>query len=130
VILTLPDNQNQVFNVPSHAKFTIDGKEKTVFDLRKGMKIKATVVTDEEHTLVESNKVAFGQAPRITMPATTGVLLFLTPNEPQVTLASAEQTADMLPETGSFHPLVGLVGILVIAMSVALGVARRDFIRG
>jgi sortase A len=130
VILTLPDNQNQVFNVPSHAKFTINGQEKTVFDLRKGMKIKATVVTDEEHTLVESNKVAFGQAPRITMPATTGVLLFLTPNEPQVTLASAEQIADVLPETASFHPLVGLVGILVIAMSVALGAARRDFIRG
>lgn len=130
VILTLPDNQHQVFNVPNHAKFTIDGKEKTVFDLRKGMKIKATVVTDEEHTLIESSKVAFGQAPRITMPTTTGVLLFLTPNEPQVELASAEQAADVLPETGSFHPLVGLVGILVIAMSVALGVARRDFIRG
>lgn len=46
LILSLPDNKNQIFDVPSHAKFTIDGKEKTVFDLRKGMKIKATVVTD------------------------------------------------------------------------------------
>lgn len=34
LILTLPDNKNQVFNVPSHAKFNIDGKEKTVFDLK------------------------------------------------------------------------------------------------
>jgi len=34
LILTLPDNTNQVYNVPSHAKFVIDGREKTVFDLR------------------------------------------------------------------------------------------------
>jgi sortase A len=130
LILTLPDNKNQVFNVPNDAKFTIDGKEKTVFDLKKGMKIKATIVTDEEHTIVESNKVAFGRAPQITMPRVTGVVLFFTPSQPQVTLASAEQPADMLPETGSSLPLIGLLGALVIAMSVALGVARRTYARG
>ena len=130
LILTLPDNKNQVFNVPNDAKFTIDGKEKTVFDLKKGTKIKATIVTDEEHTIVESNKVAFGQAPQISMPRATGVLLFLTPSQPQVTLASAEQPADMLPETGSSLPLIGLWGTLVIAMSVALGISRRTFARG
>jgi sortase A len=125
LILTLPDNKNQVFNVPNDAKFTIDGKEKTVFDLKKGMKIKATIVTDEEHTIVESNKVAFGQAPQITMPRATGVLLFLTPSQPQVTLASAEQPADMLPETGSSLPLVGLMGTLASAMSLGLWAVRR-----
>ena len=125
LILTLPDNKNQVFNVPNDAKFTIDGKEKTVFDLRKGMKVKATIVTDEEHTVVESNKVAFGQAPQITMPSTTGVVLFLIPREPQVTLASAEQPAELLPETGSSLPLVGLVGTLGIAMSLGLWAVRR-----
>jgi len=130
LILTLPDNKNQVFNVPNDARFTIDGKEKTVFDLRKGMKIKATIVTDEEHTIVESNKVAFGQAPQITMPQTTGVLLFFTPSQPQVTLASAEQPADLLPATGSSLPLIGLLGTLVIAMSVGLGIARRRVARG
>ncbi len=130
VILTLPDNQNQVFDVPNHAKFIIDGREKTVFDLRKGMQIKATVVTDEEHTVVETNKVAFGQAPQIITPRMTGVLLFLSPSEPSVTLASAEQPAETLPETGTALPLVGLGGIVVIAMAAALGVARRNFIRG
>lgn len=125
LILTLPDNKNQTFNVPNDAKFTIDGKEKTVFDLKKGMKVKATIVTDEEHTIVESNKVAFGQAPQITMPRATGVLLFLTPSQPQVTLASAEQPADRLPETGSSLPLVGLMGSLAIAMSLGLWAVRR-----
>jgi LPXTG-motif cell wall-anchored protein len=121
----LPDNKNQVFNVPNDAKFTIDGKEKTVFDLRKGMKVKATIVTDEEHTIVESNKLAFGQAPQIATPSATGVLLFLIPSQPQVTLASAEQPADMLPETGSSLPLVGLMGTLAIAMSLGLWAVRR-----
>ncbi len=130
VILTLPENQNQVFNVPNHAKFIIDGQEKTVFDLRKGMKIKATIVTDQEHTVVESNKVAYGQAPQIATPRMTGVLLFLAPTEPPVTLASAEQPAETLPETGTALPLIGLGGSLVIAMAVALGAARRNFIRG
>ncbi len=130
VILTLPDNQNQVFNVPNDAKFTIDGKEKTVFDLRKGMKIKATIITDQEHTIVENKKVAFGQAPQIALPHTTGVLLFLTPSQPQVTLASAEQPADTLPETGSSLPLIGLLGTLALAMSVALGISRGRYVRG
>jgi len=125
LILTLPDNRNQTFNVPSHAKFTVDGKEKTVFDLRKGMKIKATIVTDEEHSIVESNKVAYGQAPRIlTPPREIGVLLFTVP-QPQVSLASAEQPAEMLPETGSSLPLVGLMGTLTIAMSLGLWAVRR-----
>ncbi|MFZ0480022.1 MAG: LPXTG cell wall anchor domain-containing protein, partial [Terriglobales bacterium] len=113
-----------VYNVPNHAKFTIDGKEKTVFDLKKGMKIKATIVTDDEHTVIEQSKFAFGQAPSQT-PREVGVLLFLTPTQPQVTLASAEQPAEMLPETGSSLPLVGLMGTLAIAMSLGLWAVRR-----
>jgi sortase A len=125
VILSLPDNTNQVFNVPNDAKFTIEGKERTVFDLRKGMKIKATIVTDGEHSVVESNKLAFGQAPPITMPREVGVLLFLAPQHPQPTLASVEQPADVLPETGSPLPLMGLMGALAVAMSAGLRVVRQ-----
>ena len=125
VILSLPDNSNQVFNVPDHAKFTIDGREKTVFDLKKGMKIKATVVTDDEHTVIEQSKFAFGQAPPLAMPREVGVLLFLAPSSLQPTLASAEQPADMLPETGTSLPLMGLLGTLAIAMSLGLWAVRR-----
>ena len=68
--------------------------------------------------------MALGLAPQISMLRATGVLLFLTPSESQVTLASAEQPADMLPETGSSHRAIGNAGL---AMSVALGIARRAF---
>ena len=124
VILTLPDNTNQVFNVPSHAKFTIDGREKSVFDLKKGMKIKATVVTDDEHTVIEQSKLAFGQAPPAT-PREVGVLLFLAPIQPQVTLASAEQPANSLPATGTFLPWVGLLGALSLASALGMSVVRK-----
>jgi hypothetical protein len=124
VILALSDNTHQVFNVPHHAKFTIDGREKTVFDLRKGMKIKATIVTDDEHTVVERSKFAFGQAPPPT-PREVGVLLFLSPAYAEPTLASAEQPAETLPETGSSLPLLGFMGTLAIAMWLGLRAVRR-----
>jgi sortase A len=124
VILTLPDNTNQVFNVPSHAKFTIDGREKSVFDLKKGMKIKATVVTDDEHTVIEQSKLAFGQAPPVT-PREIGVLLFLAPIQPQATLASAEQPADTLPATGTLLPWVGLLGALSLASALGMSLVRK-----
>lgn len=127
VILTLPDNQNQIFQVPSHARFTIDGKEKTVFDLKRGMKIKATIVTDEEHTVVEQTRAAYGQTPPIAArPLDFGLLLFAVP-QPQPTLAGAEQPEAMLPETGSSLPLIGLLGTLAIATAVSLGLVRRNY---
>ena len=126
VILTLPDNTNQVFNVPSHAKFTIDGREKTVFDLKKGMKIKATIVTDDEHTVVEQSKFAFGQAPPAT-PREVGVLLFLAPTQPQLTLASADEPAGVLPATGTLLPWAGLLGVLALGASFGLRTFRHAF---
>ena len=124
VILSLPDNTNQKFNVPNDAKFTIDGHEKTVFDLRKGMRIKATVVTDDEHTVIEQSKFAFGQAPPAT-PREVGVLLFLAPTQPQVTLASAEEPAAVLPKTGTLLPWIGLLGLSVLGISLGLRTVRQ-----
>jgi hypothetical protein len=125
LILSLPDNTNQIFTVPNDAKFTINGQEKTVFDLKKGMNITATIVTDEEHSVIESNKVAVGNAPRIVAtPREMGVLLFTMP-QPPVMLADAGKPAETLPETGSPLPLIGLVGALAIAMSLGVRAVRQ-----
>jgi hypothetical protein len=123
LILTLPDNTNQVYTVPDHAKFVIDGKTKTVFDLKKGMRVKATIVTDDEHTVIEQTKFAFGKAP--ATPREDGVLLFLQPTQPDTTLASAEQPAGMLPETATSLPLVGLAGALLLALSLGFRTVRQ-----
>ena len=44
LILAFPDGENKQYTVPDGIMFNIDGQEKTVFDLRKGMEISATVI--------------------------------------------------------------------------------------
>lgn len=125
VILTLPDHTRVMYTVPSHAKFTIHGKKKTVFELRKGMQLKATVITDEPQTVVESAKHVVAQAPPET-PQQVGTLLIIRPTltEP-VTTASAEQLPYELPSTASPLPLIGLLGSLAIATSFGLKAIRK-----
>ena len=47
MILTLPDGTNKEYNVPKGQVFNVNGKKDTVFQLRKGMNVSATVVTEE-----------------------------------------------------------------------------------
>jgi sortase A len=129
VILSLPDGSNQVYKVPSHATFTINGQKKTVFDLKKGMKLEATIVTDERQTVVELSKANIGQAPVPTpaTPALLGVLL-LQQAEPVTEEVASNVTleqVDKLPNTASSLPLAGLLGLLGIGSAMGLGAVRR-----
>ena len=126
VILTFPDGTNKQYTVPDHAKFTINGEKKTVFDLRKGMKVQATVVTDETETVLESAKHVVGTAPLPETPQQVGTLLIIRPRpvEP-ITTASAEQLPQELPSTASPLPLIALLGSLAIAASFGLKAIRK-----
>lgn len=62
LILTLPDG-HMTYKVPSHAGFTINDKPQTVFELRKGMQFKATIVTDEPRIVIKNVKHVVAQAP-------------------------------------------------------------------
>lgn len=135
VILTLPDHTNKTYTIPNHAKFSGERKRaKSVFDLRKGMTLEATIVTDNEHTVIEESKTTVGEAPLPATPREVGMLLFFHPSArpapPAVMSASLEQPADELPKTGSLLPLVGLLGALGIATSLTLGTARRALVQG
>lgn len=125
VIVSLPDGTNQVYKVPDHAKFTIEGEPKTVFELKKGMNFKATIITDDTHTVIAENRSVVGQAPPPATPPVVGVLLFSPPAPAPVLTASAEEPAATLPQTGSLLPLLGVLGALAISMSLGLGLVRR-----
>ena len=126
VILTLPEGGNQAYTIPNHAKLTISGHKKTVFDLRKGMNLEATIITDDTHTVMEQSKSVLGQAPSTpATPQQVGVLLIFRPTLTPEILASAEQPPAMLPKTGTLLPLAGLLGALAVAMSLGLGTIRR-----
>jgi LPXTG-motif cell wall-anchored protein len=131
VIVSLPDGTNHAYTVPSHAKFIVNGKPKTVFDLKKGMKFEATIVTDDTENVVTRSKSVKGFEPAPTILPKVGVLLFQLPapsseNGPaQVALASAEPPAGTLPETGTALPLMGLLGGLALVGSLGVKAVRR-----
>jgi hypothetical protein len=133
VILRLPDNTHQAYQVPSHAKFVIDGEQKTVFDLKKGMNIKATIVTDETQTVIQQTKNTVGEAPiPRELPQIAGVLLFVPagPAAATETADSAQETenASTLPKTASILPLGGLLGGLALAASLGLKAVRQKLL--
>lgn len=130
VIVSLPDGSNQFFRVPNHAKFFVNGKEKSVFDLRKGMSFDATIVTDETETVVANYKSVVGVAPAPAAPQLLGVLLLqgprpaLAPAPTPTATVTAEHAWARLPQTASPLPLIGLVGLLALAASVVLRLTR------
>ena len=125
VILTLPDLTHKQYTVPDHAKFVINGKEETVFDLKKGMKVQATVVTDEEGTVLESSKHVASAAPlAVEIPQQIGTLLFIVPEVTEPVASASAELQNELPRTGSWLPLIGLVGALAIATSLGLRAIR------
>ncbi len=66
VILTLPTNERRQYNIKSTdpVKFyDQNGKEITVFDLRKNMKIKATKITEAPRVELVQNIAVTGTAP-------------------------------------------------------------------
>lgn len=123
VILTLPDGQNKQYNVPKDQKFMINGAEKTVFELRKGMIVNATVLVSVPETVVAQEKRLTGKMPPPppTPPMESAILI----EQPApVQVAEAEAPAK-LPKTGSEVPLLGLFGILSLAGSGLLSLLKR-----
>lgn len=75
LIVTLPDGKNKRVKVPDGTKFTVDGEQKTVFDLKPGMQLTGTVVTKTPTTTVSSRSRVTGTGPPVETPDLIGVLL-------------------------------------------------------
>ena len=113
-------NKTKVFkNVSPSIHFTVNGQEKTVYDLREGMHICAyreeaapapVMVTITEHevaTVVDTPDKH--DAP---------------PPAPKATPAPAPAPA-ALPHTASSLPLAGLAGLMLLGISLGIAVLRR-----
>jgi len=136
VILTLPEGGNKQYRIPKDQKFTIDGQEKTAFELKKGMNVSATVLTEVPETVVAEQRKTTGTAPPPpATPALQGALLIEAPTPahvptsaaaaPAPTAAAPEPPPARLPKTGSALPLVGLLGLLCSGVSVGMRMLRR-----
>ena len=114
VILTLPDGTNKEYNVPKGQIFNINGQQDTVFQLRKGMNVSATVVTEEPVIEASTHKSVTGVVPKAQVSDTAvATLLVESPQQPAqpTQTAAAEPAPTALPKTGSEWPLVGLLGL-------------------
>lgn len=125
LIVSLPEGGVKEFAVPEGAVFQIDGKDKTVFDLREGMKFSATVLKVEPVNSVTRHTVVTGQEPPRPNVAFEGPMLIEESREvPTMTAAVEEPPAEELPKTASLVPLIGLLGFLSLGLYAGMRILR------
>ena len=133
VILTLLSGENKQYKVPDGTKFNVEGNPNaTVFDLRKGMKVSATVVTTTPEVVVTQRRTVTGEAPPPPPPTPVtqvGVLLVEEAPAPRQVAAAArvphpESAPARLPKTASDLPLIGLLGVWLVAIAIGLRAIR------
>ena len=146
VILTLASGENRMYTVKSDdpVKFyNADGKEMTVFDLRKGMNINATKITETPRAEFVSSAVVTGTAAAAGSTAGSGGAAAgaaaparavsgaqaapAAPAAPagQAAPAAASTAPKTLPKTASPMPFVGLLGLASLAIGASLTRLRR-----
>ena len=129
LILSFPGGVNKAYTVPDGIVFHINGEDKSVFDLRKGMDISATVLTVAPQRVFSTHTVVTGQAPPRPNVAFEGPVLIEPTAEtaaPAVTADVEEPLAQELPKTASLVPLAGLLGFLSMSLYAGLRIVRRN----
>jgi hypothetical protein len=106
-------------NIPDDVKFTVDGKEMSVYDLKKGMKLTAHIVSESTEYVSETDVQRMGTGPA-PAPAPAA--------KPAPVAAPAPAPAPapaVLPHTASSLPLAGLTGLVLLVLGLGLGIIRR-----
>jgi hypothetical protein len=129
VILSLEDGKNQSFKIPKGQKFTINGQKTDAFGLKKGMTVSVVAITEVPEIVVAHEVKRTGKMPPPPPPeplkADVPMLVASAPAAaPPVETAAAEPAPTKLPKTGSYFPLVGLLGALSVALGLALKAIR------
>ena len=127
LILSFPGGENKAYTVPDGIVFHINGQDKTVFDLRKGMDISATVLNVEPVQSITTHTVVTGRAPARPNVAFEGPMLIeRTRENPALTAALVEPVPQELPKTASLVPLAGMLSLLSLALGTGLRIIRKN----
>jgi len=124
VILRMENGENQQFKIPAGQKFTVNGQTTDAFGLKKGMMVSATKVVEEPVTQVEQEPNLSGHMPPPPPAPAADQPILVAVATPAPAPAAAAAPAE-LPTTGSNLPLMGLLGLLLIAGSLGLRVYRK-----
>lgn len=132
--ISIRDENNKVheYVIPEWSKVIINGEETSVYNLRKGMKVNTTIMTEEPVTFAEREGKTHVRHP---MPATHAEMRETAPTRPEPSPMEArpaepaqpEPEMNELPKTASPLPLVGLAGLLSLGAAFGVGLWRRLF---
>jgi len=139
VIVTLPNGENRQYKVDENYRFNIGGQKASVHELKKGMVINAEKVVEAPKTVLAENIAVTGHAPPEPKPVRSEIAQAPTPAAPAPAPAPRHQAAaapaatpeaapaqvaqtpkPQLPATGSSLPLIGAIGLMLIAGSFGL----------
>jgi hypothetical protein len=135
VVLRLENGQNQEFKIPKGQKFNVDGQMVDAFGLKKGMKVNAQKVVEQPEVVIAQEVKRTGSAPPAppAPKADVAMLIVSAPPTPApaapVETAAAEPAPQKLPKTASNVPLLGLLGVLLCAVSLTGMAIRKINIR-
>jgi FlaG/FlaF family flagellin (archaellin) len=128
IILTLDNKTNQSFTIPKGQKFMVEGKEVDAFELRPGMRISVTAVSesssDEVSQQVRTTGVAPPPAAPPAPPAPNVAILIIRPIPPTPVPTTGEKPAPApakeLPHTASEMPLTGLLAVSLFGFAMCV----------
>jgi hypothetical protein len=144
VVLTLPNGENKQYVVRPDFQFMVNGRPATVTDLRSGMTVSAERIVEEPTVDIAVATRVAGQAPAAAAPS-AGQAAAPVRGGGQAAAAAAQSggqsagagapagagaggsgaTAATLPKTASAFPLIGLLGLVLVAGSYLLRRVRR-----
>ena len=107
-------------NVSDDVKFTVDGKEMTIFEIKPGMNLDAHIITEQTEIVTDRQIVASGAAPAAPAAPAKPAPAPVAVKAPAPVAAPA-----VLPSTASQLPLVGLAGLALLVLGLGLGIIRR-----
>jgi hypothetical protein len=124
VILTMENGKNQQFKIPNGQKFTINGNETDAFGLKKGMKVSAQQVTESPEIVSSQQVTRTGTMPPPPPTPAQDVPILIAQKPSAETPDEPEPAPTKLPKTGSYLPLVGMLGAFCSFLGLALKAAR------
>jgi hypothetical protein len=113
VIITGSDGKNRRYdNVPDWIKFQNDGKEIGIHDLRKGMNVSATIVSESQSMVVSTTPGGVSGSAPAPPPAPAAA--------PAPAAEPAEEAPAELPKTAGNFGILLVAGLALLALSFKL----------
>jgi len=127
LIIHTKEGEAVEYKIPEWATIKINGQEKSLHTLQRGQTITATITTEQPTVVVDREKRSHGH-PLVTeskavtdvpLPTKTEVTHANLPTELHSTTPTTE-VQEKLPATASNVPLIGLAGIVALAIAAVL----------